>query len=141
MARTLRASAAVRQSKAIDPEPCNLATNVDTALALLRRCIHDTGWTLDALGAEMDLDKSLISRVLNGERPMTLRFLVALPDDVEALFEQRRAESFGLIVVAPVSGEQAVKNFISGAFGLLAPKLPRKADRMAKAALEPETEG
>jgi hypothetical protein len=58
---------------------------------VLRACVHEKGWTLDALEAAMNgraggrgFDKSFISRVLNGERPLTLSFLLALPDDVEA---------------------------------------------------------
>ena len=38
--------------------------------------------------AAMELDKSQISRVLNGERALTLAFLVALPDDIEALYRE-----------------------------------------------------
>jgi transcriptional regulator with XRE-family HTH domain len=133
---TQRKRAAVsRKSKAIDGSSDPLSTSVDDTLAVLRTCVHERGWTLDALEAEMDVDKSLISRVLNGERPLTLPFLLALPDDVEALYEQRRAEAFGLIVVAPVNGEQAVRNLVSGLLGVLSPQLPTRANRMAKAAL------
>lgn len=107
-----------------------MSTDVDSALALLRTAVHDCGWTLDALAAHMHRDKSLVSRVLNGERPMTLSFLVALPNDVEALYESRRAEHFGLIVVAPLHGPDAVKAFVGGLLGVLT---DRQKLAMAKA--------
>lgn len=132
MSSTLRVPTVRRQSKPVAAPAAAVSTAVDTALALLRGCVHDTGWTLEALAAEMAIDKSQISRVLNGERPATLAFLLRLPDDVEALFEQRRAEGFGLIVVAPVTGDQAVRNLVSGLVGVLSTRLPARAERMAK---------
>ncbi len=136
MRNSLRATAIPSQSKPVAERRSDLSPHLDTVLALLRTCVHDKGWTLEALAAEMSIDKSLISRVLNGERPLTLTFLLALPDEVEALFEARRAETFGLIVVEPASGDQAVRNLVSGLFGVLgASKLPARADRMARARL------
>jgi len=136
MRNSLRAAAAACQSKPVADRRAELSTTVDNVLALLRACVQDKGWTLEALEAEMAIDKSLISRVLNGERPLTLTFLLALPDEVEALFEARRAETFGLIVVEPAHGDQAVRNLVSGLFGVLgASKLPARADRMARARL------
>ncbi len=129
------AAGAASQSTSGVGRGADLSTDVDTALAMLRTAVQETGWTLDALEAEMKLDKSLISRVLNGERPMTLKFLTTLPDDVEARFEQKRAESFGLIVVAPVSGDDAVRHLVSGIFGVFGTRLPAKARTFAKADL------
>lgn len=133
-------------STLVDGEPGGLSTPVDnsapapprdeaTLLALLRTCVQDRGWTLEALERFMGkgFDKSLISRVLNGERPLTLKFVVALPDDIEALYAQRRAEAFGLIVVEPVYGDAAVKSLVSGLVGVLSQRLPVRAGRMAKA--------
>lgn len=124
-----------RQSKAVAASVAELSTTIDTVLAMLRTAVHDRGWTLEALEAEMGLDKSLISRVLNGERPLTLTFLIALPDDIEATFSARYAEHHGQIVVAPVHGEQAVRQLVGGLLGVLSPRLPVKADRLAKATL------
>jgi transcriptional regulator with XRE-family HTH domain len=112
-----------------------VATHVDRALALLRKCASDLGWTGDALAAHMGKDKSYISRVLNGEKPMTLEFLIALPDDLEAAWHSASAESFGRLVVEPVSGDLAVRNLVSGLFGVLAPSLPERASRMARASV------
>lgn len=112
------------------------STDVDRALTLLRQAVADTGWTLDALAADMHIDKAHISRVLNGEKRLTLEFVVALPDDVEALFEKRRAEHFGHIVVTPAAtASDAVQQLVSGLVGVLAPRLPAKASAMCKAEL------
>jgi hypothetical protein len=125
------------QSKAVDAFHEQVSTDVDNDLALLRRCVHDLGYTLDSLGVEMRLDKSLVSRVLNGERQCTLSFIKALPDDIEALYKSRQTEGFGRIVVEPLTGPDAARAFVSGFFGLIggSPRLPARADRMAKAPL------
>ena len=87
----------------------------------------------------MQIDKGHLWKLLHGEKPWRIEHLLALPDDIEACFEQRRAEAFGLIVVEPVDGDQALKNFVSGLLGVLGgPRLPRRAGRMAKAAIAGE---
>jgi hypothetical protein len=102
MKPTLARSADACQSTSVEDGRTDLATDVANALALLRTCVHERAGRYDALEAEMNrarrrpgFDKSYICRVLNGERPLTLPFLLALPDDVEALFEAKRAESLG----------------------------------------------
>lgn len=137
MRHTVSAVAVPRQSSSVDADRSASSTSVDTALALLRKAIHDRRWTLDALAAAMKKDKSLISRVLNGERPLTLDFQCALPDDVEALWHQSCAEGFGLIVVEPLNGADAKRAFVAGLFGMLnASALPEKAGSPAKADLK-----
>ena len=98
------------------------STAVDQALCLLRRAVADCNYTLDALEAAMGKGRAYIHKVLQGEKPLTLEFITALPDDVEARFEQLRAESFGLIVVPPVEGETAIRNLVSGLIGVLGRK-------------------
>lgn len=119
-----------RESRSVDDLRADLrtaqSTDVDTALTFLRQSVHDCGWTLEALSAHMQLDKSLISRVLNNERPLTLTFLCALPDDVEACYEAKRAEYFGHVVVEPLEGPTAVKALVAGLVGVLG-GLPRAA--------------
>jgi hypothetical protein len=97
--------------------------------ALLRRAVADCGYTLDALEAAMGKVRTYIHKVLQGEKPLSYEFIVALPNDVEARFEQLRAEHFGLIVAKPpTSREQAARDFISGVFGLsLLPADQKKA--------------
>lgn len=135
MSRSMADALPSSQSTPVVEESEHLSTDVDTALALLRTAVQDCGWTFDALEAFMGkgYDKSLISRVLNGERPLTLKFLVALPNDIEALYEKRRAEQFGAVVVEPLSGIEAQRAFVAGFMGLLSSRLPERADRMAKA--------
>jgi hypothetical protein len=108
------------QATGFDATEAEVSTSIAAALALLRQCVHDTGWTLEALESAMRMNKSLIWRVLNGDRALTLRFLVKLPKDVEALFNQRRAEGSGLLCVAPPENEhQAMRNLMSGIYGVL----------------------
>lgn len=110
----------------VDPKPERRSMHVDlaTAVALLRRAVSETGHTLDSLAAHFKQggcpkDRAYIGKVLNQEKPLNYEFVVGLPDDVEARFEQLRAEHFGLIVAKPpTSREQAARDFISGVFGL-----------------------
>lgn len=134
MAATLpRANTACHANADDRREPAR-TTDVDL-LALIRRAVSDAGWNQEALAAEMRLDKAYVSRVLSGEKPLSARFLIALPDDIEALVSQRYAEHFGFVVVTPVSGEAAVRHLVSGLFGVLAPQLPARASRMARASV------
>jgi hypothetical protein len=114
------------------------STDVDQALALLRQAVSECGYTFDALQAATGKDKAYLHRVLNGEDRCTLDFITALPDDIEARFENLRATQFGLIVVEPVDLETARRHLVSGLVGVLAPRLPLKADRMAHAGLPSE---
>lgn len=125
-------------STSVDDAGAKLSTVVDNELAVLRGCIQECGWTLDALSAHTGQDKSLISRMLNRERPLTLAFMCALPDDVASLYAARKAERFGHIVVAPVSREDGLKAFIAGLCAVLgASALPVKAGAPVKAELAP----
>lgn len=82
--------------------------------------------------------KSHVSRVLNGERPMSHEFLKALPDDIEAEWHARLARQAGRVVVAPLSGPAAIEGLVGGLIGLLtasSPGLPAKAGGQLKAEL------
>lgn len=105
-------------------------------LAWINRAIDEKCWNHEALAAHMQKDRAYISRVLSGDKPLSAAFLRALPDDIEAAVASYYAESFGLVVVAPASGDQAVRNLVSGLVGMLsAPALPAKADRMVRSEL------
>lgn len=122
------------QSTSVDGLRSDVSTAVDRELLFLRQSVSECGWTLDALEAHMGRDKSLISRVLNGERPLTLEFKVALPDDVEARWSSKQAEHFGHVVVMPLAGADAMKALVAGLVGVLAgQQMPARASQMAKA--------
>lgn len=123
------------QGSVVDHDDALRSTTVDRSLARLRQCASDLGWTLDALSAHMRKDKAHISRVFNGEKPLTLAFLIALPDDVEAEFHSRSSEEFGRVVVTPAIGPDALKQFTAGLFGLFALQLPAKSGGQVKASL------
>lgn len=128
MPKSVVAAAAACQTNPVDQ--CR-ATTVDL-LALIRRALQETGWSQDAVAVEMAKDKGYVSRVLSGEKPLSASFVLALPEDVQSHVARRYAESFGLIVVEPVRGDEAVRQLVSGLCGVLV-KMPARATRMAKA--------
>ena len=136
------AARSARQSATDDSPTTALATAVDRFFVMLRQAIQECGWTHDALAVEMrqngclGVDKSVVTRMLNNERPWKPEHLCALPDDVEIAFATKYAESFGLIVVRPAQGEHAARQFVAGLFGLLlSSPLPAKAGHPLKASL------
>lgn len=108
----------------MEVKPIALAGSVeDKSLVLkrrmLREAIDESGWKHDAVALALGVDAPYLSKMLAGEKLITLRHLDALPDDIEAIYARKYAELFGAIVVAPVSGEAAVRNLVSGLCGLL----------------------
>lgn len=131
------ATAAIRQSTGSDPIALARSATVDQQFALLRKCIAECGYTIDALAAHMRIDRGYLWKLLNREKTeWKPEHTVALPDDVEALYYQRLAEGFGRIVVEPVEGDAAIRNLVSGLFGVLRPRVLDVPRRMAKASLE-----
>lgn len=123
------ASVAAARVSVVTPDDCDL-------LAWINRAMAQTGWTKESLAAAMGKDQSYVTRVLNGDKPLNLAFLRELPDDLEAVVSALYAESFGLIVVAPARGVDAVRNLVSGLMGLLGASLPEKAGPPVKAMLD-----
>lgn len=126
------------RSTDVDQRAHARSTSVDlaAAIALLNQAVNDTGHTLDSLAAAMQKDRAYIGKVLSADKPLSYAFVIALPDDVEARFEQLRAKRFGFVVVDPAPDRaEARERFVSGLLALLdAPSpLPVKADRMAHA--------
>jgi hypothetical protein len=126
---------AAAQSLIVDHDLATRSTDVDRYLAMLRQAIADTGWKHEALAEALAIDKAYLSRLLSGEKPFRVEHLVSLPDDLEARFATLRAESCGLIVVAPVDEATACRHLVSGLIGVLS---ARPALRMAKAGLIPQ---
>lgn len=107
----------------IDRRSRDGSTPVDQATELLRKAVNDCGYTLDALESAMGKNRAYIGKVLNGEKPASLEFITALPDDAEARFEQLRAERLGLIVAQPATDtHDAAQKLLSGVFYLLGEK-------------------
>lgn len=127
------AAASINRSTTIDRAEPARSTTVDLNLALLRQCVSDLGYTLDALEAATGTDRSYIGKVLNAEKPLSLPFEVALPLDLISEYRKRQAEALGLIVVRPLVGVDAQRAFVAGALGLLTSTgLPARADAMIK---------
>lgn len=139
---TVANASAVRQGEAVDLGAQVRSTPVDPVdvlLKLFNDAIDASEWRhkQDALATAMGLDKSYLSRMRSGEKPIAQKHVAALPDDVEVIFAKLHAESFGLIVVAPATNtHDAARAFISGMFGLLAPQLPSHTHGQLKASLD-----
>lgn len=105
----------------------------DKELALFR---EDLKWAVEEsrekkeyVAAAMGLSgPEYLSKLFSGEKTITARHIVGLPQKVEALFEARRAERLGHVVVEHVDEQTARRHLLSGLLGLLAPK------RLARAA-------
>lgn len=141
MGLPLRAdSSAALASGQANPVPAVRAHEVNDVhpfLQLLRAAIDESGWKHAALASVLGVKPPYLSMLLSGEKPWTAKYQAALPDDIERRFAAAYAELFGLIVVVPVEGEQAIKQLVAGLFGVLGTTLPTRASRMAKARMEP----
>ena len=127
-------SSAARDLSADTESPtCDLDFIVD----LFNEAIEDSPWAgrTEALATAMDIDRGYLSKVRSKDKPLNLKILRALPDDIEAIFAAKWAEAFGLIVVAPVHGQDAVKCLVSGLIGVLSPRLPERSSGQLKATL------
>jgi len=104
---------------------------------LFNEAIDATEWKhkQEALATEMGIDRAYLSRVRSKEKPLSLKILRALPDDIEQIFARLYAASFGLIVVSPAYGDEAVRNLVSGLFGVLAARLPSRSAGQLKSTL------
>lgn len=131
-----------RQATSVDLRESDRSTAVDLTemRGWIVRGMSETGWTFAALEAHMGKDKSYIHAVLNGDKPLSLAFMLALPDDLEAFMAACYAESFGRIVVKPATGADAIRNLVSGLVGVLSatPQMPTKAGPQLKAKLKGE---
>jgi hypothetical protein len=121
MGTTVASAARGQREPSTAHDVAERATAVDRYLAELRAAIDATGWTLDALQEHTGWNKGYLWRVLNNEKPFRLEHYVALPPDVHALFEGRRAEQRGFIVVEPPADEAtARRELVRGLMGVLA---------------------
>lgn len=105
--------------KVVVPHPAAEDNSLVLKRRLLREAIDESGWKHDAVAHALDVDAPYLSKMLAGEKPITLRHLDALPDDIEAIYSRKYAETFGQIVVAPAEGDTAIRNLVSGLIGVL----------------------
>lgn len=141
MNRSIHASAVSAQSATADRRNSDrsASADLDRWLAMLQRAMADTGWTPEALDAHWETSRGYAWRLVNGEKPWSVERLLSLPDDLEARFEHLRAESFGLIVVQPLFGEDARRALVAGLIGVLSsPALPVKTAGPIRAELRPD---
>lgn len=128
-----------RQDKSLVPTRDAEDIKVDLVRKLLRVSIDLTEWkdaaVAEAIGLKGESGAAYFSKMLSGEKPISAKHLRALPDDIEQIFARLYAESFGLIVVAPVFGNDAVKQLVAGIFGVLATRLPERSTGQLKASM------
>lgn len=140
-AAAMKAHLIARDESAPDKELGLALDTPDNAVVLrwVREAIDELGWKHDAVAAALSeatgrkIDAVYFSKMLTGDKPFGAELLRALPDDIERVVAAKYAEAMGLIVVAPVRGEAAVRSLVAGLMGVLAPTpVPL---RMAKASL------
>jgi len=127
------------EDKSLVPTRTAEDIKLDLVRNLLRVSIDLTDWkdaaVAEHIGLRGESGAAYFSKMLAGEKPISAKHLRALPDDIEQIFARLYAESFGLIVVAPAYGDDAVRQLVSGIFGVLAPRLPERAGGPLKASL------
>jgi hypothetical protein len=109
-------------------------------LSDLSEAMKETGWTQEALATwfkERDVrstDRQYVGKMLSGEKPITLRDIVAFPDDLEAAFVRRWNQKFA------ATEQQAIGRLLTAVGEVLAVcqlrQLPLRARAMAKAELK-----
>ena len=70
----------------------------------------------------MGKGRAYIHKVLHGDKPMSLAFITMLPDDVKVRLIELWGPEFGLVIVRPVTGPEAIRQFVGGLVGLLTGK-------------------
>lgn len=135
MTRIVQAPLPPMEVRSVDRTKADRSTAVDRWLALMNRAIDESAWRhkQDALATFMALDKAYLSRLRSAEKPWRIEHVVALPDDIATAFLTLHAQSFGLIVVTPLSGDDAVIAFVGGFVGILR-QVQRAVDELAESA-------
>lgn len=118
---------AARESQSVIGERVTLggSVRVDRFLSLLRQAMTDCAYTVEALAAALEselgrkVDKGFLWRMLNGERPLPITYLVNLPIDMKVRFTQLSAEALGWTVVRPATPDSAAAHLVAGLLGLL----------------------
>src|SRR5262245_51814677 len=94
---------------------------VELALELLRQARSETGWTYEQLEAFTGKSQSYLHAVLQGEKPCSLQFMMALPDEVRSRLVELAAGAVRpkLICIRPAAPEEALAVTMSGLLGLM----------------------
>jgi len=133
MNSTVSGQAPISASSSADQPPAALF------LELLRSSAVELGWTEEALAVHVKGDakyRGYVHRVLSGEKPLSLTFFVALPEELQALVHARRAAQLGHQVVPPVDDHEAARRMVlTGLCALIGPRLPAKAGAPLKVSL------
>jgi hypothetical protein len=102
----------------------------------LRRLASQKDFTNDAMEASAKGcigSANYIGKVLRRERPMSFEFFCGLPLEVRLAFYAEELEAAGVMVVRPLRGEEAIRQFAAAIIGLVTEQA--LSFRMAKASL------
>lgn len=102
----------------------------DLMVDLFNEAIESSTWKgrSEALAVKMGIDRGYLSKVRSKEKPLNLKIIRSLPDDVEAIYSGLYAEAFGQIVVPPPPDERtAARHLVSGLLGLFGGRLAASA--------------
>jgi hypothetical protein len=100
------------QSPLVDKKACALDT--------VRRAVSEEGWGPVSLSAHLGHDKSYVSRVLNGESPLNVSFILKLPKPVLRRIAKAWAEYYGYVVIEPDTDQNsAMRNMLRGLLHLV----------------------
>jgi len=143
MSESFRRDVAASQPDSLDQQESARATfeaqpeeHIEMLRVFVRQSMEEAGHNTESMAAAMGYrDASYPGKVLKGEKPLSLVFLVTLPRDVRTLFVDKWAEHHELICVQPLTGKAAREALVAGFFGVTAPQLPVRADRMATATM------
>jgi len=103
----------------VNPVDPPRAHDLELKRRLLREAIDESGWKHEALAASLELDPAYLSRMLAGDKPITLRHLDALPDDIETIYAAKYATALGNFVAEPAANpEDAMRKLVSGFLGM-----------------------
>lgn len=118
MDRTLTAEPSVNQPKSIT-QPDSTEIKAINRGALLRLAIDRSRVKHAAVAAAIAVQPPYLVLMLKGERPVSERHIEALPREVARELARVWAESFGFLVVAPLSASDAQDALVVGLVSLL----------------------
>jgi len=132
---TTLASAALRcQANSPDPGQNDQDKELVLLRIALREAIEESGEKKEAVAAAMGLpDAAYLSKLFSGEKMITARHIVGLPNNVERIFDRKRAEQSGFVCIEPVDDATADRYLAIGLFARLSRGLPSKTSGPIKA--------
>jgi hypothetical protein len=140
MSSTLASSAARCQANSPALDDRDQDKELVLLRTALREAIEESGVKKESVAAAMGLpDPAYLSKLFSGEKMITARHIVGLPNDVERIFDRKRAEQSGFVCIEPVDDATADRYLAIGLFARLSRSaLPMKTAGPIKVDLHAE---